>query len=133
MLQDNKLFQAKDEVSEHQQRWIEYLCSCGSRDEYQKIAEESKGAVFAIMKYRRILRSEGLGNVSFEAINTAHTQKDYIKLHRLLQELFLEPLSNVQFEFVVEKLDRIQDSLTKLYNRHMQDRNVRILSIVLTL
>ncbi|MGJ0846560.1 hypothetical protein ACR77J_07720 [Tissierella praeacuta] len=128
IFQDNQF----SKVVEYE-RWIDFLCGYGNRLEYQQIEYESKNAMFATMKYRRILRGRDLGNVSFILLNTAYTQKDYIKVHSLLQELFLEPITNGQFEFILNKINGVQNGLQKLYEHHIQDKNVRILSIALIL
>ena len=117
----------------HIGNWKNYLCNLGSRLEYEQIAQKSKSAMFAIMKYRRLLRCRGLGNVSFIALNMAYTTKNYIKLHELLQELFLEVIGKKQFEYILNILDNTESGLEKLYDRHTQDKNLRILSIILIL
>ena len=105
----------------------------GDRLEYERITQKSKGAVFAIMKYRRLLRSQGLGNVSFITLNTAYVNKNYIRLHSLLQELFLEVIDKSRFDYTLDKLNKVENGLEKLHTRHQDDRNLRILSIVNTL
>lgn len=123
----------KNEVSEHQQQWIDLLCTYGNRLEYEKTNEQSKSAMFSIMKYRRLLRSRGLGNVSFIELNTAHIQRNYIRLHSLMQELFLEPISDSQFSYILDRVNNTEDGMLKLYDRHKQDTGTRILTATLTL
>lgn len=123
----------KNEVSEHQQQWIDLLCTYGNRLEYEKTTEQSKSTMFAIMKYRRLLRSRGLSNVSFIELNTAHIQRNYTKLHSLMQQLFLEPISDSQFSYILDRVNNTEDGMLKLYNQHKKDVGMRILTATLTL
>ena len=134
MLQDINTLLLNKQIAKndgYEQVWIDFLCSYGSRLEYIEIEKQSKGAMFAIMEYRRLLRSRGLGNIPFITLNTAHVKKDYIKLHTLLQELFLEAISENQFQYILEQIDNVNDGVEKLYDRHMQDKNKRILNRVM--
>ena len=135
MLTINKTLQTRQEmeIEECNQEWINFLCNYGNRLEYQQIASKSKNAMFAIMEYRRLLRGRDLGNIPLIALNTAYIQINYNRLRNLLQELFLEIISEEQFNFILEKLNSIEDGIKKLYDRHMQDRNKRILNVVLIL
>lgn len=85
------------------------------------------------MRYRRLLRKRGLGKISFSTINIVYAQKNYNKLYVLLQEIFLEYINKVQFDYILKELSNTSDGLRKLYNRHQQDKELRILSIVKTL
>lgn len=123
----------EDEHMLYYKMWEKLLCVYGGGIEYHKVRLESKNAMFAIMRYRRLLRSRGLGNISFIALNTAYTQRDYIKLHNLLQELFLELITKEQFEYVLREIDKTENNMTKLYEKHMQNKNARILNRVLLL
>lgn len=135
LLTINKTLQTRQEmeIEECNQEWINFLCNYGNRLEYQQIASKSKNDMFAIMEYRRLLRGRDLGNIPLIALNTAYIQINYNRLRNLLQELFLEIISEEQFNFILEKLNSIEDGIKKLYDRHMQDRNKRILNVVLIL
>lgn len=121
------------DMDKYHENWVDFLCSKGNRHEYQQVEEKSKSAMFAIMTYRRLLRSRGLGNIPIITINTAHTQENYIKLHSLLQELFLEYITEDQFEYVLNELEQVENGIAKLYEKHLQDKNARILNRVLLL
>ena len=114
-------------------KWEVYLCSVGSREEYKQILEKNRNAVFAVMEYRRLLRNRGFSKIFFTTLNTAYIQRNYSKLYVLLQELFLEYISKPQFNYILEKIDSTENGLKKLYDRHQQNKELRILSIVKTL
>lgn len=122
-----------NDVDKHHENWVNFLCSKGSHHEYQQVEEKSKSAMFAIMAYRRLLRSRGLGNIPIITINTAHTQENYIKLHSLLQDLFLEYITEDQFEYTLNEIEQVEDGITKLYEKHLQNKNARILNRILLL
>lgn len=119
--------------SNYNYKWIELLCQHGNKKDFANIRYNSKCTTLAIMKYRRKLRECGYGNVSFIELNKAHSDKQYGKLHSLLEYMFLEPISLDWFEYAIDKIDNTVDGLNKLYNMHLQDKNVRILSIILVL
>lgn len=121
------------ELTEFNQEWIELLCKYGNKIEYEKIASESRNAMFAIMKYRKLLKFRGMGNISFITLNTAYTLNDYTKLHNLLQELFLEVIGNEQLNYILEKINETEDGLHKLYTQHKQNTNKRISTIIVAL
>lgn len=135
MLTINKTLQTRQEmeIEECNQEWINFLCNYGNRLEYQQIASKSKNAMFAIMEYRRLLRGRDLGNIPLIALNTAYIQRNYSRLHTLLQELFLEAIPCNKFKFILEQLDSTDDGMVKLYNKHLQDKNKRALNRVLVL
>lgn len=134
MLNIKKTFQLKETsetINERHQQWMEFLCNYGNRLECQQIESKSKGAVFAIMEYRRLLKNRGFGNIPFIALNTAYTQKDYSRLHSLLQELFLEPISKEQFNYILDRVNGSEDGIIKLYNKHIEDTDKRVLNVIL--
>lgn len=135
MLTINKTLQTRQEmeIEECNQEWINFLCNYGNRLEYQQIASKSKNAMFAIMAYRRLLRCRGLGNIPLIALNTAYIQRNYSRLHTLLQELFLEIIPDSKFDFILNQLDSTDDGMVKLYNKHLQDKNKRALNRALVL
>lgn len=114
-------------------KWIELLCRYGSRKEFIKIYCNNISIPLAIMEYRRKLRDKGYGNVSFIELDKAYANKKYNILHTLFEKLFLEPISQEDFDYIINKLDQTKNGLQKLYNRYLEDKNIRILSIILTL
>lgn len=114
-------------------KWIELLCRYGDRKEFIKIYCNNISIPLAIMEYRRKLRDKGYGNVSFIELDKAYANKKYNILHTLFEKLFLEPISQEDFDYIINKLDQTKNGLQKLYNRYLEDKNIRILSIILTL
>lgn len=47
--------------------------------------------------------------------------------------MFLEPITQKQFDFIIDRINRIENGLEKLYNRHIEDSGVRVLSVIITL
>lgn len=113
--------------------WMKLLCKIGDVNEFIDILSSSKSNVLAIMKYRRILYQRRINSISFLEINTAYTNKQTDRLHKLLQELFLEYISEGQFKFILDKINNKEGAIEKIYNRHLQDKGLRILTLILTL
>lgn len=114
-------------------KWMSLLCKIGDINEFTDILSSSKSNALAIMKYRRILYQRGINNISFLEINTAYTNKQTDRLHKLLQEMFLEYISEGQFKFILDKINNKEGAIEKIYNRHLQDKGLRILTLILTL
>ena len=112
-------------------KWSQLLCHIGNIDEFIDIFHSSRSELLAIMKYRRILHQRGMAEVSFIEVNTAYTNKQFNKLHKLLEKMFLEPISDEQFEFILKKIDNREDGIENLYNRHVEDKGLRILTVAL--
>ncbi len=111
-------------------KWAEYLCKIGDETEYQEVLSKSKNAVFAVMQYRKLLRNKGLGNVPYTTLNTAYTQQDYSRFTGLLQQMFLEVIDSNQFDYILEIINKTDNGLQKLYNKHLDNQDLRLLSIV---
>ncbi len=111
-------------------KWADYLCSLGDTAEYNQIKEESKNAVFAVMQYRKLLRNKGLGNVPYTTLNTAYTQQDYSRFTGLLQQMFLEVIDSNQFDYILKIINKTDNGLQKLYNKHLDNQDLRLLSVV---
>lgn len=122
-----------NDIDECSANWIKHLCNLGNEHHYQKISMVSKSVLLGIMKYRRELRGQGVGNISFMELNTAYTEADNVKLHKLLEELFLEPLSKYQFDFILKKINKAEGTMIAFYNKHMEDVNKLALTVALEL
>lgn len=113
--------------------WIELLCDMGSINEFIGILDTSKSEILAIMKYRRLLRQQGKSDVSFIELNTAYVNKQHDKLHKLLEKMFIESISKPQFKFILSKIDNKDNGLQRLYDRHMEDKDLRVMTVALIL
>ena len=108
---------------EFNERWIGLLQEHGSKQEFEEVKKNSKGGIFATMKYRRMLMDRGKGqNVTIEQLENT----EGADLVELLQELFLEPIYPKHLQFVKESNVTAREVL----DRHMQDRNLRFLSVI---
>lgn len=113
--------------------WINLLSKYGNIEEFLKIYKKSFSPLLAIIKYRQILMDRNCDNVSFIELNNCYKNKDINKLHNLLEKMFLEIITKEQLEFILQKIKEKENSLKELYYRHSEDKNARILSIILTL
>lgn len=113
-------------------KWAELLCEAGNVKEFIAILDASKSELLAIMEYREILYRRNK-EISFIELNTAYTNDQFDKLHILLERMFLEPITTKQFEFILNKIDSVRDGIEELYNRHVEDKGLRALSVALTL
>jgi hypothetical protein len=127
---DEKYLQNIDEVDRY---WIGLLCKWGNREEFNKIVQHNINIPLAIMEYRENLRDNGRGNVSFLELNTAYINKQFKKLHKLFEVMFLEFIPNDHFDYILNKINNTENGLQKLYNIHLEDKGTRILSIALVL
>ena len=124
-----------DDISNYEleNKWVSLLINYGSKEEFIKIYRENISIPLAIMSYRKQLKNKGIGDISYITLEQAYTKQHYNKLHKLLQELFLEYIPEEHFNFILEKLKQKENSLHILYEEYLKDKNKRILNIVLTL
>lgn len=121
-------------LSEFKYKYAHYLINkYDNREEFLNIYKNNKNIALAIMEYRQILRSKGYGNVSYDKLYEAYIKCDYNTLHSLLQEMFVEYITAEQFEFVLGKLKEKEDNLNMLYQKHIENRDRRLLNIAMTL
>lgn len=124
---DSKVIKCKNKYFD----WVDLLCSIGNIDEFKEVSEYSKSEMLAIMKYRKILHKDGKSNVSYIALDTAYKDQGFDKLHKLLEVLFLEHISNEQFDYIIKRLNGTENGLDKIYKLHTQNENARILNVML--
>lgn len=111
--------------------WAKLLCKLGNIENFIEILCTSKSELLAIMKYRRLLHQQCKVKVSFIELNTTYVNNQFDKLHRLLEKMFLEPISDEQFEFILKKINNTENGIENLYNRHVEDKGLRILTVAL--
>lgn len=111
--------------------WAKLLCDIGDIDDFNNILKTSESGVLAIMKYRRMLSEDRAAYVSFIEINKCYTSQRYDKLHKLLEQLFIEPITDAQMNFILKKLNSKGNGLQKLYDKHTQNTNLRVMSVVM--
>lgn len=135
---DNRylIYEGLQNATETEQQWASLLMTYGSQLVFKSIRDYSKCVMLAIMKYRRVLRESCVGNVSLLELESAYKNKDIKELHKLLEYMFLEPISNENFKFIIDRIyriDKIGSGIERLYKRHLEDKNLRILSLIITL
>ena len=122
------------------ENWIDLLTNGGKLDkqrEFEGVLANSKNTMFAIMEYRRLLRSRGRGQgITIKQLQICNVSEEEV-LQEVLQELFLEPIpiSHISFfyENASKKYDNMMEAMKELYLRHKKDENKRFLNIVLTI
>lgn len=112
--------------------WEDLLCRIGDKDSFMKILQNSKSKVFALMCYRKILHNQNKSIVSFTKINEAYKRNEFNILHDLLEKMFLEHISDPQFQIILKRI-KTKDELRKMYRLHTQNKNARILNVVIRL
>lgn len=102
--------------------------------EFEQILANSKCEVLAIMKMRRLQMQKRKAPTLLQ-LKLGNLDEKY--LQKVLQELFLEPISieNIClfYELTSKKYDNMMDALEELYLRAKKDRGLRFLSIALTI
>lgn len=125
-------------IRDDHKKWIELLTEGieHKQIEFEDILANSKGTIFAIMKYRRLL-TESRGQVITLNDLLDSQIKEEGHLIETLQELFLEKIELAQVEYFYkkasEKYDDMSEAFRVLYDRHIEDQGLRFMSIVLTI
>lgn len=113
--------------------WAKLLCKNGEcLDEFLDILLNTESLMASIMKYRRKVRQQGQSSVSIIELNNAYEKKQHNKLHSLLEVLFLEPIAEDQFTFIINRINT-KEKLYKLYMKHNENVNTRVMYVVMTI
>ena len=109
-------------------------------DRYKDYKEEiidiyinSPSLPVAIARCRRMIQHKTNNKIPYELLYKSYTKHDYNTLHSLLQEVFIEYITTEQFQFVLDKLNGDSSNLYKLYQKHLENRDRRLLNVILTL
>lgn len=113
--------------------WIRFLLERGKICDFLGTYFNNMSCTLAIMEYRQELRNKGYDNVSFIEIENAHKNKNYKELHKLLEELFLEPIPEKHFGYIIKEINKKENGLQIMYDKHILEPEMRILNIALTL
>lgn len=113
--------------------WINLLCKYGDTKDFEDISQEKEYIPLAIMTYRKLLKKQKLCEIPLDELEIAYMQKKYDTLRELLQQLFLEPISQPQFKFIIDKISITKSGLEKVHKEHKKDMSKRILTIILAL
>lgn len=98
--------------------WLKLLLNGDSRKEFDLIEEASCSTLFALCKYKKILRSRGRGRVSFLEIEKQYNENDLIALHKSMDELFLEYHTESEMINFLELMKITNTSIEQVYNNH---------------
>lgn len=116
------------------QQWVAILTR-GNREIFDDVRAKSKCDSLAILKLRRELINDGVGQVITSEDLQLCNCRDESYLQDTLQNLFLEPVSKNHLELlykqIVKKGYSIEQGLDKLYQRHREDQTLRLLSVIL--
>lgn len=118
------------------EKWISLLTEDKENKqlEFAEILANSKCEMLAIMKFRRLQMQERVAPTLLQ-LKLGNLDEKY--LQRVLQDLFLEPISiehiSLFYELTSKKYDNMMNALEELYLRAKKDRGLRFLSIVLTI
>lgn len=111
------------------QNWINLLLqNGGNMDELKAIQVDSKTELFGLCKYKKLLRERGGGNVRLAEIETVYNHGDINKLHKLLNEMFLEYYTKSEIDNLLKLVEKTGTSIKEIYNRHIEDPEATILS-----
>lgn len=84
----------------------------------------------AIRRHKDYLRQQGRGNVKIESLENAVNENNINRLKELLEEMFLEPISDSIVEKTMDALHKNNKALNKLYELHKQQLNYRIQKLI---
>lgn len=120
-----------EDCSKQDMEWVKLLVKYGDLSEFMSVKAKSINIPMAIMKYRKMLKDKGVGDISFFYLKEVYTNHEQVRLHNLLECMFLEPLTQKQFDYVLDKTNAVEGGIEKLYYKHKEDKNKRILNTTL--
>lgn len=121
----------QNESTSTEQEWIDLLFENGGNEkEFNEICKKSKNLLFALCKYKKILRQRGKGHVNFIEIKKSYNDKDIEKLHKLFNELFLEYYTRDEINNFLSLMDETSTSIKNVYNRHLKNPEYTLFSML---
>lgn len=111
------------------EKWLELLLDGSNTKEFNHILSKSKTLLFALCKYKKILRQrDGRGIVPYTLIETAYRDKNVDRLHILLSELFLEYYTTEEISEFLELMKETDTTMAEVYDRHLAQPENTLLS-----
>lgn len=108
-------------LNKNQLLWAQLLCNFGNTKDFVTTYNCSASSELAIMKYRRYLHKENIAIVNKIDIYDLFNKKEDIKLHNLLQNLFLEVITNKDYKSLMLCINNDCKNLQNICN--MQEKN----------
>ena len=113
--------------------WCSLLCYEGDSKDFLDILSIAKSEMLAVMKYRRSLMNGRKKPITCIELVKLHTSGELGELHKSLEKLFLEVIVEEHLEFILNKIDNSENGLQNMYDRHIDNNSLRIMSIALVI
>ncbi len=113
---------------EKEVKWLELLLNGESDKEFNSIKATSRSTLFALCKYKKLLRQRGRGHVSFIELQRCYDADDSSNLHKALNELFLEYYTGSEMDNFLKLMKETNTNILDVYNRHKESPEGTLLS-----
>ena len=100
----------------------------GNTEEWQEIQRTSRTELFAICKYKKIIRSRVESYVTCHDIENAYNNNNITNLQSLLNNLFLEYHTEQEIDNLLKLMKETKTSITEIYQRHVKRPEMTILA-----
>ena len=104
--------------------WLNLLCDTESRyKKFQEMLLDNEDLFHSACKYQRYLRNvEGRGkDIDIDLIQEAADNGDYNTLHKIFQEIFIEPIDNEAIRYFINLTTEKKIVIYDLINNHNYD------------
>ena len=109
--------------------WINLLLQNGGNvEELENIRTTSHTELFALCKYKKVLRSRGNGKVALTEIESSYNENDISKLQNVFNKLFLEYFTKIEIDNLLKLMKETGTSISEIYNRHIENPEATLLS-----
>lgn len=120
-------------LNKRQMTWASMLCNLGKAEDFIQIYKKSPSSEMAIMGYRRCLHNKGEVVVKEADLYGALKDDDDKKLHSLLQSLFLEIITQADYEYTIECIDGEYKNLQTIYSIHNENKDLKLRRVLMKL
>lgn len=119
-------------MSKRQTLWADFLCSKGNIKDFLSIYNENviPRPELSIMKYRRYIHKNNTVIVRENDIYLSFKNKQPEKLHSLLQDLFLEVISEDDYILIQTCIGNNCNNLKLIYNTHNSNQGLKIRKVL---
>ena len=117
-------------ASPKQIKWLDLLLNGANDDEFMEIYLNSRSMLFALCTYRKVLRLNGRGYISFMELEKHYDNKDIQLLHKCVNEMCLEYYPICEIVNFYNLMLQTGTSLEDVYVNHMERPNDVLLSLL---
>ena len=117
-------------ATEKQLKCLELLTEGSCEDEFKQIYMSSRSMVFALCKYKKLLRQRGRGIIDLTKFVNHFDKKNIPLLTTDLNELILEYHTHQDIQTFLNLMEQTNTTMVDVYEKHLHSPENNLLSLL---